>query len=187
MRRAVRAGRTRRGRSSRRHTTWFPSTMAETRMVPAIAVPNDEPRLETLRERPEISPCISSGKLDWTTFTEGVSIAPTPSPNRNSPSRNATARCRGVHERDHEHQADDCRENPAAISVRWGYRAARLRAANEVIRMPAVADGEDQPGPDRAVSVHLLQVDGDDERRPHHDQPLQVLRDHREVADPVSE
>jgi hypothetical protein len=28
----------------------------ETRIVPAIAVPKDEPRLDTLRERPEISP-----------------------------------------------------------------------------------------------------------------------------------
>jgi hypothetical protein len=36
--------------------------------------------LEMLRDRPEISPCSSSGKLDWTTFTEGVSIAPTPRP-----------------------------------------------------------------------------------------------------------
>src|SRR6478672_9342606 len=69
-----------------------PSETAETRIVPAIAVPNDDPRLETLRERPEISPCISSEKLDWTTFTDGVSIAPTPSPNRNRPSRKATAR-----------------------------------------------------------------------------------------------
>ena len=57
-----------------------PVATTETRMVPAIAVPNDEPRLETLRDSPEISPCSSSGKLDWTTFTEGVSIAPTPRP-----------------------------------------------------------------------------------------------------------
>jgi hypothetical protein len=34
--------------------------------------------------------------------------------------------------------------------------------------------------------MHLLQVDGDDERCPHHDQPLEVLGDQREVADPVS-
>jgi len=32
--------------------------------------------LETLRDRPEISPCCVSGKHDWTTLTEGVSITP---------------------------------------------------------------------------------------------------------------
>ena len=30
--------------------------------MPAIAVPSDEPRLETLRERPEISPCFCFGE-----------------------------------------------------------------------------------------------------------------------------
>src|SRR5207247_1203863 len=34
----------------------FPVATTETRIVPAIAVPKDEPRLDTLRERPEISP-----------------------------------------------------------------------------------------------------------------------------------
>src|SRR4051794_3242440 len=37
-----------------------------TRIVPPMAVPKDEPRFETLRDRPEISPCRSSPKLDWT-------------------------------------------------------------------------------------------------------------------------
>ena len=41
----------------------FPGAAAATRIVPAIAVPSDEPRLDTLRERPEISPWRSSGKL----------------------------------------------------------------------------------------------------------------------------
>ena len=35
----------------------FPEARSETRIVPAIAVPKDEPRLETLRDSPEISPC----------------------------------------------------------------------------------------------------------------------------------
>src|SRR5690606_21201522 len=35
-----------------------------TRIVPATAVPSDEPRLDTLRDTPEISPWRSSGKLD---------------------------------------------------------------------------------------------------------------------------
>jgi integrase len=61
-------------------------------MVPAIAVPNDEPRLETLRDRPEISPCRCSGKLDCTRLTEGVSMTPRPSPITSRPGANATTR-----------------------------------------------------------------------------------------------
>src|SRR4029077_3129561 len=60
----------------------YPGATTDTMIVPAIAVPNDEPRLDTLRESPEISPCSASGKLDRTTLTEGVSIAPTPKPIR---------------------------------------------------------------------------------------------------------
>src|SRR5579884_2906735 len=54
--------------------------LAATSTDPTIAVPSDDPRLDTLRERPEISPCSLSGKLDCTTFTEAVSITPTPRP-----------------------------------------------------------------------------------------------------------
>jgi hypothetical protein len=42
----------------------FPDARSETRIVPAMAVPKEEPRLETLRDSPEISPCCCSGKLD---------------------------------------------------------------------------------------------------------------------------
>src|SRR4029453_15354188 len=49
------------------------------RMVPAIAAPREEPRFDTLRDRPEISPWRSSGKLDCTRLTDGVSITPRPS------------------------------------------------------------------------------------------------------------
>ena len=62
-----------------------------TRIVPAIAVPRQEPRLETLRDSPEISPCCASAKLDWTTFTDGVSIVPRPSPISSSPGAKAQA------------------------------------------------------------------------------------------------
>ena len=47
--------------------------------------------------------------------------------------------------------------------------------------------GEDDARLDRAVAANLLQVDGDDERRPQEHQPLDVLRDEREVARPVLE
>ena len=165
-----------------------PSEMAETRIVPAMAVPNDEPRFETLRERPEISPCSSSGKLDCTTFTDGVSIAPTPSPNRNRPSRNATARSRcrrtgSISSRGRRASRGTRRRSASAA----GTASRAARAANEEIRMPAVAAVKISPVLIGAVAVHLLQVDGDDERGAHHDQPLEVLRHQREVADPVSE
>src|SRR5437764_14288099 len=39
-----------------------------------MAVPREDPRFDTLRESREISPCRSSGKLDWPTLTEGVSV-----------------------------------------------------------------------------------------------------------------
>src|SRR5919198_4983926 len=34
----------------------FPEARSDTRIVPAMAVPNDDPRFETLRDSPEISP-----------------------------------------------------------------------------------------------------------------------------------
>src|SRR5262245_53870909 len=34
----------------------FPSTRLDTMTVPAMATPNEEPRFETLRDRPDISP-----------------------------------------------------------------------------------------------------------------------------------
>ena len=68
---------------------WFPSTILATRTVPATAVPSVEPRFETARERPEISPCLSSCQLDCTRFTDGVNIRPHPKPIRNSPGANA--------------------------------------------------------------------------------------------------
>src|SRR5262249_42606546 len=55
-------------------------TRLETMTVPAIATPSDEPRFETLRDRPEISPWSASEKLDCTTLTDAVSIIPTPKP-----------------------------------------------------------------------------------------------------------
>jgi hypothetical protein len=53
-------------------------------MVPAIAVPIDDPRLDTLRDSPEISPWRFSGKSDCTTLTDSVSMMPSPAPIKNS-------------------------------------------------------------------------------------------------------
>ena len=43
-------------------------------------MPKDEPRFDTLRESPEMSPWSASGKLDCTIVTDDVSITPTPRP-----------------------------------------------------------------------------------------------------------
>ncbi len=60
-------------------------SVTATRTEPTSAVPSDEPRLETLRDRPEMSPWSSAGKLDWTTLTDDVSMTPIPAPNSSSP------------------------------------------------------------------------------------------------------
>ena len=68
----------------------LPEARSETRIVPAMAVPREEPRLETLRDKPEISPCCASGKADCTTLTDGVSIVPVPRPINRSPGGKTT-------------------------------------------------------------------------------------------------
>ena len=59
--------------------------MLDTMTVPAMATPNEEPKFETLRDRPDISPWSSSEKLDCTTLTEDVNMTPTPKPTRKRP------------------------------------------------------------------------------------------------------
>jgi hypothetical protein len=49
---------------------WPAGSLTATRTEPTRAVPNDDPRLETLRDRPEMSRWSASGKLDWTTLTD---------------------------------------------------------------------------------------------------------------------
>src|SRR3954462_14181090 len=44
---------------------------------PAMATPSDDPRFETLRDTPEMSPCTFSGQADCTRFTDAVSMMPT--------------------------------------------------------------------------------------------------------------
>ena len=103
--------------------------MPATRIVPATAAPRLDPRLETLRDSPEISPCCASGKLDWTMFTDGVSIAPSPSPISSSPGANA----HGVVDRltmiNRRAMPAVVVMKPTRISVRWAgvSRAVRQR------------------------------------------------------------
>src|SRR5215203_6958110 len=64
----------------------------ETSTEPTKAVPSEEPRFETLRDNPEISPWSCSGKLDCTMLTDDVSITPTPRPIKKRPGRNVQTR-----------------------------------------------------------------------------------------------
>src|SRR5512132_730866 len=116
-----------------------PVATTDTRIVPAIAVPKDEPRLDTLRERPEISPCCSSGKLDCTTLTEGVSIAPSPKPTRNRPGTKATMLDHATTSPISNTVPARVTRKPHTIRVLWGRRLANRSAASDEIRSPTVA------------------------------------------------
>src|SRR3712207_2556869 len=63
----------------------LPPAVAATSTEPAIATPRDDPRFDTLRKTPEMSPWTSSGHADCPTLTDAVSTAPTPNPMRNRP------------------------------------------------------------------------------------------------------
>jgi hypothetical protein len=108
-------------------------------MVPAIAVPKLEPRLDTLRDSPEISPCSLSGKLDCTTLTEGVSITPRPRPIRSSPGANDQAVAEPLTINSKTAMPAIVRTNPARIRVRCERRLASRSAASEETRRPSVA------------------------------------------------
>ena len=45
-----------------------------------MATPSEEPRLERLRETPEMSPWSVSGHTDCTRLTDAVSMIPIPTP-----------------------------------------------------------------------------------------------------------
>jgi hypothetical protein len=115
------------------------SVRPETRIVPPIAVPSDEPRLDTLRDRPDISPWRSSGKLDCTMLTEGVSITPTPMPIRKSPGAKAYTLGEPFTSASRTPMPASVVMNPATISVRCGCRLASRSAASDENRIPPVA------------------------------------------------
>ena len=107
--------------------------------MPAIAVPNDEPRFEMLRDSPEISPCFSSGNADCTRLTDGVSITPTPSPISSSPGANAQALDEAALTRASSSPIPTTvAPNPAAIRVFCKRLLASRSAASEETRMPTV-------------------------------------------------
>ena len=107
--------------------------------MPAIAVPSDEPRLEMQRDRPEISPCCSSGNADCTTLTDGVSMTPTPSPRSSSPGANAQALGEPLTRASRTTIPTIVATKPAMMSVRCAYFLASRSAASDDTRMPPVA------------------------------------------------
>ena len=117
----------------------LPEARSEIRIVPAIAVPKEEPRLETLRERPEISACKSSGKLDCTRLTEGVSMTPRPRPISSRPGANAMTRDEAPTRASRSPIPAIVTTKPAMIRVFCGRRLARRSAASEETRTPTVA------------------------------------------------
>src|SRR3954470_8222706 len=123
----------------REHVGLVADARSETRIVPAIAVPNVEPRLETLRDSPDISPCFCSGKLDCTMLTEGVSITPRPRPISNSPGTKAQTLSDAPTNASSRPMPVIVTTNPARMSVRWACRLATRSAARDETRAPPVA------------------------------------------------
>jgi len=124
----------------------FPAgSLTATRIEPASAVPNDEPRLDRLRDSPEMSPWSLSGKLDWTTLTDEVSMMPTPMPVNNRPGIQLRmpecARTRPSNSA----VPTTVRKKPAMISDRCERRFASRSAAADAARMPIVAGVSSSP------------------------------------------
>src|SRR6476661_3785808 len=124
-----------------------PRATTETRIVPAIAVPKVEPRLDTLRERPEISPWSASGKLDCTTFTDGVSITPRPRPMRRRPGTNATTREELWTKASKSPIPARVTTNPETMRVRCENFFASRAAAKDETSTPTVAAVNTTPVP----------------------------------------
>ena len=124
----------------------FPAgSLTATSTEPTRAVPRDEPRFETLRDRPEMSPWSVSGKLDWTTLTEEVSMVPTPAPNRNSPGIHRQTPAFALTRSSSRSMPTAVIRKPAMISHRCGCRRANLSAAAEAARIPIVPGVRTRP------------------------------------------
>ena len=126
----------------------------------------DEPRLDTLRDRPEISPCSSSPKLDCTTLTDGVSITPEPQADQEQPGAKAQTLGEPLTMASRTPMPTIVTTKPAMIRVRWARRFASRSAPSDDSEQADRGRGEDHAGLDRVVAAHDLQVGRDDERHP---------------------
>ena len=105
----------------------------------AMATPSEEPRLETLRDRPEMSPWSASGKADCTTLTDEVSITPTPRPTSSRPGTKVRTLDVPLTSASSSAMPTMVTTKPARIRVACGNRWASRPAAMEETRMPMVA------------------------------------------------
>ena len=130
----------------RRRTACPAFADAPTSTDPAMATPSEDPRLDTLRETPEMSPWTASGHADWTRFTDAVSMTPTPEaheeqPGHEGPDRGVARRTRASS----RPRPTTVPVKPTRISSRWGCRLAMRCAIAEDSRMPMVAGSSTRP------------------------------------------
>jgi hypothetical protein len=116
-----------------------------TRTDPTSAVPSEDPRLDRLRDRPEISPWSESGKLDWTTLTDEVSMTPTPMPNSSSPGTQVQNAEWALTSVSSSTMPATLNKKPTIMSHRWGCRLANRSAPADAARIPIVAGVSSRP------------------------------------------
>src|SRR5215813_12022817 len=115
----------------------FPAgSLTATMTEPTRAVPNDDPRLETLRDSPDMSPWSLLGQLDWTTWTDEVSMTPMAAPNRNSPGIQVQMLGSAVTRASSRPTPTAVTGTPVMISHRCGWRGANWSGPATAIRIP---------------------------------------------------
>ncbi len=165
---------------------YAPWVSPATRIVPAIAVPRDEPRFDTLRDkrrsRPEDPP--EAGLDD--VHRRGEHAAE-PEPDEEEPGHEGPgARRRSDHDDeqgDSPDGEDEARHDERPLGAAPG-EALRAEGGEEQADRRR---GEDHAGLDGVVAAHDLEVCRDRERHPQEHQPLDVLGDEAQVGGPLPE
>ena len=135
-------------------------------MVPAMAVPSEEPRLDTLRDRPEISPCSLLGEarlhdVDRRREHHAEPQADQEQARARRPRRSAMP----VTMASSTPMPAIVTTKPGRMRVRCARRFASRSAASDDSQQADRGGGEDHAGLDRVVAAHDLQVGRDHERR----------------------
>ena len=165
----------------------FGSANPATRMVPATAVPSDEPRstrcatalrslsLQALGER-------GLHDVDRRRQHDARDQSRSRRDRREVPGAGMP-----FHQDQEHHDPDQCDDEPVAMRARWRNRLASARAASEDNRTPDRRRGEDHAGLDGVVVANDLEIGGDGEGRTEQDRPLHVLRHQSQVRRAVVE
>ena len=155
--------------------------------MPAIAVPKDEPRLETLRDSPEISALQLLGEAGLHEVDRGGQHDPEAEADQQQAGREGDDARRGPDQGEQEpdpgHRDDEARDDQGLLRAALGESLRGERRDQDADRRR----GEDDARLDRVVAADRLQEDGDGERDPHEQQPLDVLGDQPEVRCAVLE